>query len=135
MHTCALRFDGWDYLESLNQYAEVKIEFPALTKPLIGTDYLWDDPRKNFAAFFALQRWLCKWGGESLPEIDPDWQTYRRLFLHLCEEPHDPVFNQPEYLVRWKDIPIRRRKAAIRLVRCQQAGNNACRLKSNERVQ
>jgi hypothetical protein len=117
MHTCALRFNGWEYLDSLNRDTDKKIEFPALTKPLIGTEYLWDEPRKNLAAFFALQRWLCKWGGERLPETDPDWQAYRRLFLHLCREPRDPDFAMPEYVSQWNEIPDKRRESAIRLIR------------------
>lgn len=130
MHTCALRFNGWDYLESLNRDTEVKIEFPTLTKPLIGTEFLWEEPRKNLAAFFALQRWLCKWGGERLPETDPDWQAYRRLFLHLCHESRDPDFAIPEYVSQWNEIPGKRREAALRRIRGLVARDRQARTNS-----
>jgi hypothetical protein len=69
--TCALRFDGYKY-ESLcgGRMGPDKASFPSLVQRIEDTMEFYEDPLDNFAAFFALQRGLGKWGGEQLPADD-----------------------------------------------------------------
>jgi len=82
MNLCALRFDGYAFLESL-QNTGTPVEFSDLLEPVVKSLILHPDQNRNFAAFFALQRFLFKWGGEHLTAYSSEHIAYDFLFLHL----------------------------------------------------
>jgi hypothetical protein len=85
--TCALRFDGYLYQQNCgSRMGPDKVDFPELVDRVEKTLELYEDQLDNFAVFFALQRWLGKWGGETSSNDDPARVAYRFLFLHLYRE-------------------------------------------------
>lgn len=64
-NTCALRFDGYDYVDAPKQ------QFPELNNQISETLRMYEDSLKNFAVFFALQRYLFERGGEQLTKQSP----------------------------------------------------------------
>jgi len=104
--TCALRFDGYKY-EKLcgGRMGPDKVNFPTLVERIENTMEFYEDPLDNFAAFFALQRGLGKWGGEQLPADDPARLAFRLLFLHLYREEIPGVFqwNEQSWAAEWKE--------------------------------
>ena len=66
MSICALRFDGYKY-EEVSGLSEPDVTGAGLSRliePIERTLMLHVDDNMNFAAFFGLQRYLHKWGGE-----------------------------------------------------------------------
>ena len=109
---CALRFDGYKYAEEngavLSYYCQRLDE--------IGIDGLTDLER--MAAFFAHQRYLCKWGGEALAKEGPTWKSFRELFLRVveCEVPK-PYRFADNYYSRWREGYLPRIQECIAKVR------------------
>lgn len=97
MTTCALRFDGWKFFEERDD----EQIFVTLTDRFVTTLRVSSDPNENHAAFFALQRYLCKWGGEQLPEFSREHMAFRYLFLHLYRAEIEPSLRCLEYWERW----------------------------------
>ncbi len=97
---CALRFDGYKWLEAKLGRGAAH-DFTPWTQPVIETLEVHSTLEENFVAFFALQRWLHKWGGEMLPESAPDHTAYRFLFLHLHAVETPERFIHDEYQARW----------------------------------
>jgi hypothetical protein len=66
--TCALRFMGYEYWEERHTAFEGAHsgDFSALTTDLIKTGQLHENDNDNLCAFFIMQRYLCKWGGERI---------------------------------------------------------------------
>ncbi len=95
--TCAaLRIDGYKILN------ETKIT-PERVRQLIDAYGTPDaeveaTPLEKQCAFFHLQRYLCKWGGEQLPFHHSNWCAYRRLFLETVAHAVPPEFADPTYL-------------------------------------
>lgn len=90
----ALRFDGYAYAASRGHdglLAEWAGRF-------VATLQLADVEEENHATFFALQRFLGKWGGETLAEESREHLAYRFLFLHLYRAEIPPEF-VPEWSV------------------------------------
>lgn len=118
--TCALRYDGYLYQDKTG------IEFPELNKPIIETRRMHEDPLKNFAAFFALQRFLGKWGGEQLTEESPEHIAYDLLYLHLYKIETPVEYAHSEYAERWNKItPSQRENVAqhIRKSLCRRSAD------------
>ncbi|MGQ9872306.1 hypothetical protein [Leptodesmis sp.] len=91
---CALRFKGYDYKEDKDlaeSSARAEKEFP------------FESNNDNFAAFFALQRRLYKWGGEMLPRNDPLFQLFDRMFLYLAPLDVPAEFASPEHVKKWQE--------------------------------
>ena len=63
---------------------------------------LFKDINKNLAAFFGLQRYLHKWGGEYLTEYAEEHIAYDFLFLHLyhCDVPVE--YKNEKYIKQWE---------------------------------
>lgn len=102
MITCALRFDGYRWLEEA--WPPGANDFTPLTVPLVRTLRLHPTAEENFAAFFALQRWLFKWGGETQSQGAADHTAFRFLFLHLHHLPTPIDFVNPEHEWQWLGI-------------------------------
>ncbi|HSI88003.1 MAG TPA: hypothetical protein VK918_03040 [Pyrinomonadaceae bacterium] len=103
--SCALRFDGYKY-ESLcgGRMGPDKANFPSLVQRIEDTMEFYPDPLDNFAAFFALQRGLGKWGGEQLPAEHPARVAFHLLFLHLYREQIPGCFqwNEQPFYEEWQ---------------------------------
>ena len=72
----ALRFDGFAARERLGEQ-----HVGHLVDAVVDDLAVPADPLEQFACFFNLQRYLCKWGGERLPTHSFAWRAYRTLFL------------------------------------------------------
>jgi hypothetical protein len=98
MITCALRFRGYEYLDTLSPERQEKIA----SNELVNKLRLHESLNDNFAAFFQLQRWLFKWGGERLDYHAPDWLAFDFLFLTLYR--HDPPseFADVDCCLKWQ---------------------------------
>lgn len=93
---CALRFDGYKYVDI------VGIELNALTKPIVQSLTLFEENNRNFAAFFGLQRYLHKWGGEYLTKYADEHITYDFLFLHLYHYTVPDEYVHEKYCQQWE---------------------------------
>jgi hypothetical protein len=98
MLLCALRFDGYSYLEVVHPKLSKETNF----SPLVETLSLHSDLNDNFAAFFALQRYLHKWGGARLTKYSREHVAYDHLFLMLYRQPVFKDFVNRDYDVRWE---------------------------------
>ena len=114
MFACALRFDGWRWLER-SRFDDLGIcpeAFRPIIDPICDTLTFHEDEMANFAAFFILQRYLYKEGIHT-----PFWRrehtAFRFLFLHLYPHPTPREFQLHEEAWREVSIARRRRHAAI----------------------
>lgn len=104
LSTCALRFDGYAYVDALarTQSDQPAIDLPHLVDAVVGSLQLHDNLNDNFAAFFGLQRYLHKWGGEHLTKYSDEHIAYDFLFLHLYR--HTPAsYRHEEYCRAWDE--------------------------------
>lgn len=100
---CALRFNGYDY-EQASGIAEQDATGGGLSKlitPVIETLTLHEAEEKNFAAFFGLQRYLFKWGGEYLTKYSEKHIAFDFLFLHLYRLDPPAEFSDENYVLQW----------------------------------
>jgi hypothetical protein len=94
----ALRVDGYTLREDKG-YTREKIE--ALIRRYEQGERDLDLPVEiKWCAFFHLQRFLCKWGGESLNQATADWRAYRQLFLELVRR--DPPDRHQTDHIDWR---------------------------------
>jgi hypothetical protein len=100
--SCALRFDGYAYAQ---RRGDDQI-LATLSNRFIDSFRTFDDPLENLAAFFALQRFLYKWGGEYLTESSREHVAFRLLFLHLYRAEIGPEFTHEEYDRRWRQLTM-----------------------------
>ncbi len=100
---CALRFQGYEYEEATG------IAVPGVTggslsrliEPVVETLNLHTAQEDNFAAFFGLQRYLFKWGGEYLDNGSKEYIAFDFLFLHLYRLSVPARFSNEEYVSQW----------------------------------
>ncbi len=88
----ALRFDGYKYVETRGGDKSLS----CWSEQYVRTLKMSSHPNKNHAIFFILQRFLYKWGGETLSNESRHQLAFRLLFLHLYR---DPV--PPKYAANW----------------------------------
>lgn len=93
---CALRFQGYEYMQSIGG------DFSALIDQVVKERILYEEQNHNFAAFFGLQRFLYKWGGESLTKYSDEHMAFDFLFLHLYQIEPQERFHYPEYCDQWQ---------------------------------
>jgi hypothetical protein len=98
MITCALRFDGYGYADRRGDDELLA----ALADRFVETLTMSEDQAENHAAFFCLQRFLFKWGGENLPPTSPEHVAFLLLFLHLYRAEVEPLLRLEEYWERWR---------------------------------
>ena len=115
---CALRFDGYKYLEWMqaNDHPLAEQGFPALTEFVVNKNKFHDQQNDNFASFFALQRFLGKWGGEYNSIYSAEYIVYHHLFLHLYHIDVPEMFQMEEYHKEWERNYKPRREEIAQLV-------------------
>lgn len=79
LNAFALRFDGYKYAASRGGDDSLR----RWTERFVATLRMAPQTNVNHAAFFALQHFLGKWGGEMLSIESREHLAYRLLFLHL----------------------------------------------------
>lgn len=131
MHVCALRFDGFAWLQTKTR--DGQLDFSPFMEPLMQTLTFHEDTEANFAAFFALQRCLFKWGGERLPLSAPEHTAFRFLFLHLHSLPTPQRFAHEDYEARWQSLRphvVQEHAASVRHALLSIRPNRAVRQKA-----
>ena len=101
---CALRFKGYDYERAvgISDNEATAVGLSNLMEPVVKEVILHQSQNDNFAAFFGLQRFLHKWGGEYLTKYSEEQIAYDFLFLHLyCFEP-PKQFRNDKYCRQWQ---------------------------------
>ena len=92
----ALRFDGYAFAEATgfdwNEWGPQR--YAAEGNQLA--------PLEVLALFFASQRFLSKWGGETLPDTHPYWWKYRELFLRAVDTQVPIEYRHGEWWLEWK---------------------------------
>lgn len=92
---CALRFDGYKYLEHV-LHGDKSVIQQCLDRGDVP-----ENPLLQMAAFFHLQRYLMKWGGEHEPLHGRKWRLFRTLFLAVVNRPVPPEFQLPDRYAAW----------------------------------
>lgn len=93
---CALRFQGYEYLKSTGE------DFSVLINLVVKERILYEDQNRNFAAFFGLQRFLYKWGGEHNTKYSDEHIAFDFLFLHLYRLEPEQRFCDPTCDREWQ---------------------------------
>lgn len=104
--TCALRFRGYDYEKSISDSHEQETtghKLSKLIRPIVESLVLNLSISDNFAAYFGLQRFLHKWGGEYLTKESKEHIAYDFLFLHLYSVEPPEEFCDAKYCSQWID--------------------------------
>ncbi|MBN8461116.1 MAG: hypothetical protein J0M04_25095 [Verrucomicrobia bacterium] len=112
---CALRFQGYEYVEAKygQNEGEPPTGFPTLIQPVVDSLTLHERQEDNFAAFFGLQRFLFKWGGEYLTMYADEHIAFDFLFLHLYRFDTPREYSADEYVSRWdRDFKARSEQTA-----------------------
>lgn len=91
---CALRFDGYAWVDAACGGVMPQFD-PADTA-------LPEDDLGCLGRFFALQRFLGKWGGEPLPPDAPERIAFLRLFLRCHNLDIPERWRSPEYHASWE---------------------------------
>lgn len=101
---CALRFRGYEYEDYIRSQSLVgaNSDFTQWIRPVVDSLTLHDCEEYNFAAFFALQRYLYKWGGDRLTQFSEHHIAFDFLFLHLYRTDPPPQFANKEYTKMWE---------------------------------
>ena len=97
MIACALRFDGYAYVQSRND-PRLLVTLP---RRFEDTLIFSDIEEENHVTFFAYQRYLCKWGGESLGPETREHFAYRTLFIRLHAIPVPDRWRFPPLTPEW----------------------------------
>ena len=113
---CALRFDGYKY-EQVTGLDDAEGGLSSLVEPIVETRTLHQDPLKNFAAFFALQRFLHKWGGEHWTKYSKHHIAYDFLFLECYRREIPAEFIRDDCEKKWQCFSINAIEEAAAFVR------------------
>ena len=95
----ALRFDGYLYCESARWLDADRMR---ATNNIVESLHLPFDPLKQLTVFFMLQRWLLKWGGETVCPRAPDWRAFRTLFLLTAGYEIPPRWRHGTWYAEWE---------------------------------
>lgn len=93
---CALRFDGWQFLE------DSAFDYDAALHQLFATGQMPHVSNERLALFFTLQRFLMKWGGEYEPKHGRYWRAFRTLFLACVDLDVEPRYCYEDYWETWR---------------------------------
>ena len=107
---CALRFDGYAYVEATG------FRHQAAIRRMIEIRTCWRSTERMMCMFFMLQRYLCKWGGETLPETSPEWWAYRELFLKVAHESVPATYRHEPFATEWDERYAPNLRDAIELI-------------------
>ena len=111
MTACALRFDGYKYIEETGFDAKAGIDAYMETER-------WDRPaEEKLAIFFVLQRSLCKWSLVYEPRHGRYWRLFREMFFDVVELDIPQDYHNAEWLSRWDERYSSQRNKAIACVR------------------
>jgi hypothetical protein len=98
---CALRFDGWQY--EIDRGLENAGGLSSLVEPVLEGRRFHSDPNDNLAAFFGIQRYLYKWGGEMLLPHSREHVAFRLLFLDVYRYEIPEKYRKEPYWQEWED--------------------------------
>jgi len=108
---CALRFDGWKYWKKrCRHYGVPDNDMRPLVLPGVDTRAFHEEPLDNHAAFFGLQRFLGKFGGERHTPFTVEHIVFRMLFLHLYREDVPREYRDQKWYDEWLDTYARKKE-------------------------
>ncbi|MFW5683037.1 MAG: hypothetical protein ACOC1G_08545 [Phycisphaeraceae bacterium] len=113
----ALRFDGYAYQEETGFDGVYDRDGRKLSRNFFDHGTLPDNHLERLAFFFKMQRFLCKWGGEMLPQQGGYWRLYRTLFLDLADADIPPRFRLEDRYAKWEEDFMPHHDASVALVR------------------
>ena len=109
---CALRFDGHKYVTTRN------FNYGAALRTLEQTGDLGPfEQQQHLALFYMLQRFLYKWGGETLSRRSPQWRIFRELFFLCCQAEVPENYRLEPTYGEWERFYAPRLDECIALVR------------------
>ena len=113
---CALRFNGDAYLALRNMDGN-RWQFPMVTDDIEDTMIFPEEDLECLAAFYGMQRYLGKWGGEYLSETSREHIAYRLLFLH-CYRMEIPLgLRTRQWYPVWESDYLPRREECAAIIR------------------
>jgi hypothetical protein len=92
----ALRMDGYRYRDEIKFDPEPIVEAYKHGERFTNATEL-----DLLATLFLLQRFLYKWGGDSLPKTSLEWKAFRQLFLDTCRVEVPERYRAKEWEVGW----------------------------------
>jgi hypothetical protein len=99
---CALRFDGYKYLEVNGQSGDDPMQTLAtLSEPFLRTLVFHRVEEINFAAFFWLQRYF-KWKEDYFVKDSREHVVFDMLFLHLYRIDVPVIYRSEEWYSKWQ---------------------------------
>ena len=107
----ALRFDGYKYVD---EHAYPDDDGMDTFKRTGDWSHLNDG--EKLTAFFRLQRYLCKWGGEYLSQRSVTWRAFRQLFLDTADLPIPDAYRMRDWYEDWATDFAPRRDECVALV-------------------
>ncbi len=116
---CALRFDGYKFEADLRKKNPEVDGLYRLVDPVIESLQFHADENMNLAAFFGLQRYLGKWGGETLKEGSKEYIVFDFLFLHLYALEIPKRYQFKGYCSQWQEQYFDQREEIAEQVRKQ----------------
>lgn len=108
---CALRFDGFKYLEETGLDTKLAID-----ELLEETPCDWDDLKK-LGVFFSLQRALCKWALVYEPYNGKYWRILHEMFFDVISIEIVEEYQLENWYLEWQEQYGGRLEAVIECVR------------------
>jgi hypothetical protein len=93
---CALRFNGWQYVE------EQQFDHRQAIQSFFETATWQLSQHEQLAVFFLLQRGLAKWDLVYESERGKFWRAYRSLFLRVYQYEIPSEYEILDYVQRWQ---------------------------------
>lgn len=107
----ALRFDGYRYASEHDYPNDNGMD---TFKRTGDWSHLTD--LEKLTAFFRLQRYLCKWGGETLSQRSVTWRAFRQLFLDTVDLSIPEAYRMRESYEEWARDYAPKRDECVALV-------------------
>ena len=118
LNYCALRFDGYRFLEDTEFDAKTALDNYKKTEIC---DY---NDEEKLAIFFILQRSLCKWSLVYEPYHGHWWRLFRQLFFDVVEIPLPEKYRHEQWTDRWETDFLPRKQEIVEIVRKEHESIN-----------
>jgi hypothetical protein len=111
LNTCALRFDGWQYIK------DHQFDQRHAIRQFFETGMWQLSEHEQLAVFFLLQRGLCKWDLVYQPEHGKFWRAFRSLFFLVYDYKIPSDYALSQYVERWQRGFVPHLEECVSLIR------------------